>query len=72
MTSHVGDYIELHGSTGWAMSDEQVESSHALLERRALRHGVKKVRNLTSRYKQRRNGFLLSLYNAKNRRKRRR
>ena len=43
---HIDEYLEMSGKTCWSSNDECVEAVHQLLERRNLRHGLKKTKNL--------------------------
>ena len=68
LSHHVSDFLNLEGITCWSTNDELVESCHALLERRMLRHGFKNSKNLIGAHKQKKSLQSLNLSNAKNKR----
>ena len=65
LASHVTDYMSKTGVTCWSCNDEAVESVHALLERRSLRHGLKNSKSLVGEFKLQEAKALLDLFNAK-------
>ena len=68
LAHHVSDFLALEGITCWSTNDELVESCHALLERRMLRHGLKNTKNLTGTFKRKESLMSLNISNAKNKR----
>ena len=63
--------ILMSGKTCWSSNDECVEAVHQLLERRNLRHGLKKTKNLIGSYKRKCSAMSMNLFQAKNMRKKR-
>ena len=62
---NIGDYLAIAGITFWSSNDELVESCHALLEKRNLKHGFKKTQNLTGEYKKKIARGSLNMFLAK-------
>jgi len=71
LSSHVEDFLEMTGQTCWSTNDENVECVHQLLERRNLRHGFKKTKNLVGAYKRKCSAQSIRFFIAKNMRKKR-
>jgi len=55
----------MSGKTCWSSNDECVEAVHQLLERRNLRHGLKKTKNLIGSYKRKCSAMSMNLFQAK-------
>ena len=68
---HIDEYLEMSGKTCWSSNDECVEAVHQLLERRNLRHWLKKTKNLIGSCKRKYSAMSMNLFQAKNMRKKR-